>query len=204
MLYGLDLLAMRLLFRLRVRGKDRVPPTGAVVLVPNHASYLDPPALAATFSLAELRRTHWAGWAGIMLAGPLMRAVSRAANVLPVDPDRDPGAALALAAAALRRDRRLVWFAEGRRSPTGEVGTFLPGIGYLLRETGASAVPVRIGGTFQALPRTRRLPRLVRLGIVFGEPLTPAELERRGRGADAHARIADALREAVAALPDAR
>lgn len=201
LLHGLNRLAMRLLFRLRVRGKDRIPPTGPVVLVPNHVSYLDPPTLAAAFGWGELRRTHWAGWIGVMLSGPFMRALSRATNVLPVDPDRNPGAALALGVAALRRNRRLVWFPEGRRSPSGEVGVFLPGIGYLVREAGARAVPVRISGTFEALPRTRRFPRLVRLKVVFGEALAADELEWRGPGAEPHARIANALRAAVLALP---
>jgi long-chain acyl-CoA synthetase len=139
-----------------------------------------------------------------MLSGGFMRGVSRAANVLPLDPDRDPAAALALGAAALRKDRRLVWFPEGRRSPSGEIGTFLPGVGFLLRETGARAVPVRISGTFEALPRTRSIPRLTRLKVVFGAPLTPEELERRGEGGDPNARIAHALREAVVALPGAQ
>lgn len=202
LLHGVNRLAMRTLFRLRVEGRDRIPAAGPVVLVPNHVSYLDPPTLAAAFGWRELRRTHWAGWAGIVLSNPLLRAISRAANVLPVNPDRDPGAALAMGVAALRQNRRLVWFPEGRRSPSGDIGAFLPGIGYLLRETGASAVPVRIRGTFEALPRTRRFPRLAPLEIMFGDPLTPDELERRGHGADAHARIANALHDAVAALPD--
>jgi long-chain acyl-CoA synthetase len=99
-------------------------------------------------------------------------------------------------------ERRLVWFPEGRRSPTGEIMTFLPGVGLLLNETGAKAVPVRISGTYAAWPRTRRWPRLRRLSIVFGRPVAAAELAQRGQGPDINTRIANALRDAVAGLPE--
>jgi long-chain acyl-CoA synthetase len=201
-LYAVNWFVLRVLFRLEVRRESPIPRDGRLVFTPNHSSYLDPLALAAAFDLYDLRGTYWAGWTGILLRGPIMRAVSRAANVLPVDPDRDPRSALELARSVLRMDRRLVWFPEGRRSPTGEITTFLPGIGLLLNETGAKAVPVRIRGTFAAWPRTRRWPRLRRLSIVFGRPIAADELAQRGHGNDVNTRIVNALRDAVAGLPE--
>jgi long-chain acyl-CoA synthetase len=202
LLYAAIAITLRLLFRLSVRGRANIPVDGPVVFAPNHASYLDPVTLAAAFRWSELRRTCWGGWTAILFAGRFMRALSRAANVLPVDPDRDPGGALALAVTALREGRRLVWFPEGRMSPTGELGDFLPGVGRLLAETDAPAVPVRIGGSFAALPRGRRIPRLRRLSVIFGPPVSRAELAERGGGKDAETRIADALRACVDALPE--
>jgi long-chain acyl-CoA synthetase len=201
-LYAVNRFVLRVLFRLRSRWESQIPSDGGLVFTPNHSSYLDPLALAAAFDLRDLRRTHWAGWTGVLFRGPIMRAISRAANVLPIDPDRDPGTALDLARSVLRMERRLVWFPEGRRSPTGEIMTFLPGVGLLLNETGAKAVPVRISGTYAAWPRTRRWPRLRRLSIVFGRPVAAAELAQRGQGPDINTRIANALRDAVAGLPE--
>jgi long-chain acyl-CoA synthetase len=200
-LYVVNKVILHVLFGLTIQGLSNIPKAGGLVFVPNHESYLDPLALAAAFNWHDLRRTHWAGWTGILFAGPVMRAVSRAANVLPVDPDREPVAALALGAAVLQRERRLVWFPEGRRSPTGEINPFLPGIGFLLSQAGASAVPVRIEGTFEAWPLTRRMPRLRRLSIVFGQAVSAAELAQRGAGKDDHIRIANALFDIVSALP---
>jgi long-chain acyl-CoA synthetase len=201
-LYTVNWFCLRVLFRLQIRWESPLPSSDALVFAPNHASYLDPLVVAAAFNRQALRRTYWTGWTGILFRGPVMRAVSRAANVLPIDPDREPGAALDLARSVLRLDRRLVWFPEGRRSPTGDIMAFLPGVGLLLSETGAKAVPVRIDGTYAAWPRTRRWPRLRRLSIVFGRPIAADELARRGQGSDVNTRIADALREAVAGLPE--
>ena len=41
----LCVLVMRLLFRLERRGQEHVPPTGALMIVANHSSVLDPPVV---------------------------------------------------------------------------------------------------------------------------------------------------------------
>lgn len=194
----------RLLFGLEVRGKDLIPSDRPIVLTPNHSSYLDPVVLAACFSWAELSKTCWVGWSKIMLWGPVMRGISRAFGVLPIDPDRDPGATLDLVGAALQRKQRLVWFPEGRLSPTGEITAFLPGIALVLERAGASAVPVHIDGTFKALPRTRFIPRPHKVVVTFGEPISADSLAATGQGANRHSRIADALQKAVARLAPER
>lgn len=200
LLYGIDIVLARVMFRLEVIGKDKLPPDSRIVLAPNHVSYLDPILLAASFSLRELQRTSWVGWSGIVLAGPIMRLVTRTANILPIDPDRDPGAALGLVDKAFETRNRLVWFPEGRRSPTGEITEFLPGIALVLERTGAKAVPVHISGTYEAWPRSRTLPRPHKVTIRFGTPISADELAQRGEGQNRHTRIANALQNEVAAL----
>jgi long-chain acyl-CoA synthetase len=126
-----------------------------------------------------LRNVYWAGWVGVMHTTPLRRFLSRAAQVFPVDPDRGFAAALDTAQALLRSGRSIVWFPEGRRSPTGELQPFLPGIGRLLCATHTAAVPAAIDGAFAAWPKHRRRPKLrVRLAVVFGAQLTPSEPEQ--------------------------
>ncbi len=201
-LYWLNRAVMRGLFRLRVEGLERLPAAGPLVLAPNHASFLDPFAMAAALPWRRLRRTWWAGWTGRLFTNPAVRLFSRAAQIVPVDPDRGPAAALAFGLRILERGDTLVWFPEGRRSPSGELLPFLPGVGLLLARSGAAAAPARILGSFAALPRGRRLPHLRRLTVLFGRPLDPADLAA-GPGADSYERIAEALHQAVAALAPA-
>ena len=199
-LYGFDVALARLMFRLEVIGKENLPAEERIVLTPNHVSYLDPILLAAGFSLRDLHRTCWVGWSGIVLAGPIMRLITRTANILPIDPDRDPAATLILLDTALQTKKRLVWFPEGRRSPTGAITDFLPGISLVLERTGAKAVPVHISGAYEAWPRSRTLPRPHKVTIRIGTPISAAELAERGDGANRHARIANALQKEVAYL----
>jgi long-chain acyl-CoA synthetase len=190
----------RLLFRLRVDGAAQVPLAGPVVIAPNHASWLDPVAVATSLPRLRLRALSFAGWTGLLYRGPLSRLFSRVVGVLPVDPDRAAAASLALARAALARGDALVWFPEGERTRTGALLPFRPGIGTLLRETGAPVVPVWIEGTFAAAPVGRHVPRLGKVRVRLGAPLGAEALAARGKGDDDAVRIADGLRAAVAAL----
>lgn len=185
---------MRTAFRLDIEGLERLPAEGPYVLAPNHASYFDPFLIAAALPLRRLRQTYWAGWTGRLFSNPLLRIFSRVAKVVPVNPERTPAEGLAFGLAALSRGDALVWFPEGRRTQTGEIGPFLRGIGYILAHAGVPAVPVRIIGSFRVKPWRARI------AIVFGHPAGPATLEAAGAGADLFARIADGLRAAVVAL----
>lgn len=200
LVFALNRLALRSLFRLRIEGVENLPAEGPYVIAPNHASLLDPLVVAAALPPRLVRQVYWAGWTGMMFAGPASRFLSRIARVFPVDPDRAPAASLALGEAVLARGQILVWFPEGRRTRDGKLGAFLPGAGQLLEHSGARALPVHITGSFEALPIGRRLPRLRPLTIVFGTPRSVGALESQGQGADTPARIADGLRRAVAEL----
>lgn len=192
---------VRLLFRLEVRGREQLPASGSFVVTPNHASYLDPLVLVAILPWAVLRRTAWAGWTGRMFTGPVSSAVSAWTNVFPVDPDRELGGGASAALAALARGEAVVWFPEGRRSPTGDVREFLPGVGTVISEARVPAVPVLIEGSFEAWPRHRLLPRPgSRLRVRFGAPLSLAALSGAAPGEPGPARIAEALRDAVLRL----
>lgn len=203
-LYALDWLAMRALFRLRVRGRETVPARDPVVLACNHGSYLDPFALAAALPLARLDALYWAGWTGAAFANPLARFVSRAAQVVPVDPRHGVRASLALAAAVLDRGYGLIWFPEGRRSLSGEIQPLRPGIGMLLARYPVAVVPVSIHGSHEALPPGSRLPRPRQLSVRFGEALDPRRLAAEGEGANEAARIVETLERAMRALHDHR
>ncbi|HEX5795883.1 MAG TPA: 1-acyl-sn-glycerol-3-phosphate acyltransferase, partial [Geminicoccaceae bacterium] len=189
------------LFRLRVEGREHLPAEGPYLLAPNHASYLDPFALGAALSWAQLRRLYWAGWTGLLFRGPLTRLFSRAAQVLPVDPERGLTSTLPLAVAALERGNALCWFPEGARSTDGRLHRFLPGAGLLIERTGVTAVPVYIGGSFEAWPPGRSLPRLRPLRVRFGRPIA-LEGEGSATAGERHRQIADRLHDAVAALAE--
>jgi len=197
---ALNWLVMRGLFRLRVEGVARLPHNGPYIVAPNHVSLLDPLAVAAAVPFRSLRHTYWAGWTGMMFAGPVSRFLSRIIRVYPVDPDRGPSSSIALGKVVLDRKQALVWFPEGRRSPTGEIRKFLPGIGSLMQQTNTVAVPTFIHGTFEALPRGRRLPRFRQILVWFGDPMTVDRLDAMGEGEDKADRIADGLHQAVADL----
>ncbi|MEE8122795.1 MAG: AMP-binding protein [Alphaproteobacteria bacterium] len=201
-LYGTGWLLARALFRLRVQGVERVPSSGPLIVAANHVSDLDPFIIGAALPYRHLRQAYWGADTERVFGTPL-RLLGRVAHLFPVD-DRAPRASLAMAMETLERGKILIWFPEEWRSPTGELQRFLPGVGMLLKRSGASVVPAYIRGTFEAMPRHRRVPRLKPVSVVFGQPFAAADLEAAGEGEDPHTRIANALHDAVAGLGGGR
>jgi len=196
---ALNRLLIRGVFGLTVRGLEKLPREGALLIAPNHASDLDALVLAAALPARLLRRTYWSGEVSRLFANAISRLFCRMMRVFPVD-ERAPRTAIDSAVDVLKRGHVQVWFPEAWRSPDGSVQEFLPGVGALLSRCEASTVPAYIAGTFAAMPRGRRLPRLRPLAIVFGQPATVPELRAEGQGESVEQRIADGLRQRVIAL----
>jgi len=149
--------------------------------------------MIAALPWRQLRRTYWAGWVGVMYSSVPRRIISRSARVFPVDPDRDPTAAMRTAQDLLSQGNSVVWFPEGWRSPTGELQPFQTGVGVLLQGGTVTAIPTAIHGAFAAWPRHERWPRFVPVRVVFGAPLRFTSGESPGA-------IREALEHAVGEL----
>ncbi|HXZ46989.1 MAG TPA: 1-acyl-sn-glycerol-3-phosphate acyltransferase, partial [Pseudolabrys sp.] len=191
-------LVLRLAFRLRVEGAEKLPSAGPCIIAANHVSFLDPAALAAALPWRMLRQVYWPADRILLFSNPVNRLLCRAMCIFPVD-QRSPANVLASATDVMNQGHMLVWFPEGWRSPTKTMLPFQPGIGRVVEETGASVVPAYVDGTFESLPRGQALPRLARITISFGPALSSASL-RDGRPAGEWQAIANSLREHIEAL----
>jgi long-chain acyl-CoA synthetase len=199
-LYQANRMLMRALFRLQVRGAGHLPSRGPFVLASNHSSHLDSLAIAAALDYRRYRDTFWVALVGADVNAILSGLVRLLPRALPIDPRRGVLSSLALAAAALKRSRSLVWYPEGQRSVKGELQSFKPGLGVLTEHVPATIVPVFVHGTHDALPPGSFLPRLNQVTVVFGPALDPRELERQGDGEKPADRMVQALYDRVAEL----
>lgn len=196
LLIQLDRAVMRLAFSLRVTGAAELPAAGPYLICPNHASFLDPFAMAAALPLRLHRNLCWGGWTGILFTTSWRRLFSRLFGILPIDPAQ-PARSIALVIAALQAGKSVVWFPEGARSPDGTLQHFPAGTGYILKETSVTVVPVFIAGAYEAWPIHRRWPRPGTLSVTFGKALNPAELNVPF---DSERAIVNRLREYIVTL----
>ena len=88
---------------------------------------------------------------------------------------------MALAEEVLRRGHALVLFPEGTRKEGREVAELRDGAMFVAARTGATVVPVGVGGSEKAMPPGKKLPRPARIRIVIGEPILPPSAEGQGR-----------------------
>ncbi|ACQ80401.1 phospholipid/glycerol acyltransferase [Beutenbergia cavernae DSM 12333] len=147
---------------------DRVPPTGRVLLAPNHTGVVDGPVVHG----AVPRESHFLVKEEFFTSrlGFLMRW----AGQIPVD--RTNGrAALTTALALLEEDRCVGVFPEGTRG-RGDVTTARHGIAWLAVRSGAPVVPVAVLGTRRSGDSRGHVPGpRSRLYVAFGEPVQAAE-----------------------------
>ncbi len=200
LMFGVVWLAARGLFRLKVYGVENIPASRPLIIVANHASDLDPFMLAVSLPISLLKESYWGGDAARLFGTPLRRWLAKTVHVFPVD-DRAPAASLARALAILDQGKVLLWFPESWRSPTGDLQRFLPGVGHLIRERETFVLPAHIRGSFQALPRHARFPRLVPVSVTFGKAMAFTTLREKAVDCS-DSSLAEALRTEVAALAE--
>jgi 1-acyl-sn-glycerol-3-phosphate acyltransferase len=172
-------IAFRVLYGYRVSGRENLPRGGPVILAANHMSYLDPILVA----IGQPRRLRAMAWKALF-RGRWFGAVLRWLGAFPVDNTTWDVAAYRAALNSLKDDGWLIIFPEGQRSPDGAPQPLRPGVAHLAMRAGASVVPVRIEGSYDAWPRHRRLPSLFRrCRVRYGKPIPAPSLNGRGPAA---------------------
>jgi 1-acyl-sn-glycerol-3-phosphate acyltransferase len=170
---GLRLAATLLLAcqtRLRVYGVERIPRSGAVLLVANHLGAIDPVAIA----LRIPRMVRILAKAEI-LTFPVLGRLARLGEVIPIRRGESDREALRTVVDQLWDGQAALVFPEGtfRRVPEpAAMAAVKPGAAWLALRTGATVVPVGIWGTESVWHPSRGWKPWHRphVYVVFGEP----------------------------------
>ncbi|MCX6544786.1 MAG: AMP-binding protein [Acidobacteria bacterium] len=198
-------LAARALIGLRVTGLEHVPLSGSYIVCPNHQSYLDAFLVVGALPYRAFKRLFFVG-ASEYFATPVTAWLGRKMNVVPVDPDANLVRAMQAGGFGLRRDRILVLFPEGERSPDGAPRKFKKGAAILSYQLDVPILPVAIDGLQTVWPRGKPLQwrtlmpwAATRSSIVFGEPINP-ESGAGTSNEDRYTQLTGVLRRAIVSM----
>jgi 1-acyl-sn-glycerol-3-phosphate acyltransferase len=172
------------LYRVRVKGLENIPETGACILACNHVSYADSVLLAGV-----VRRPIRFVIDHQIYKTPVLHSVFKLNRTIPVASCRESDAlkeqAFALVAKALRDGEIIGIFPEGRLTPDGEIKNFLPGITRMARETSSPVVPMALhgmwGSFFSRSHKGRAMRKLrgifSKVTVQAGAPIVPEDLK---------------------------
>jgi 1-acyl-sn-glycerol-3-phosphate acyltransferase len=164
----------KIAFDFKVYGRENFIEDGAAILASNHQSYLDPPCIGMACS----REIYYLARKTLFerpLIGPLLKRL----NTVPVDRDRGDVNSIRVILRLLRSGCRVIIFPEGTRSPDGRLQPARAGLGMIIAKTLAPVVPIRIFGSFEALPRTGGL-KPGPVSVVVGKPIRFTEDDLKG------------------------
>ncbi|WP_030765239.1 lysophospholipid acyltransferase family protein [Streptomyces sp. NRRL F-2664] len=164
---------LRLLFRPRIEGLEHIPAQGAAIVAGNHLSFSDHflmPAILAR-RITFLAKAEY--FTGPGVKGRLTAAFFRSAGQIPVDRSgRNAGqAALREGLGVLAKGELLGIYPEGTRSHDGRLYKGKVGVAAMALGAGVPVVPCAMVGTFEIQPPGRKIPKIRRVTIRFGEPL---------------------------------
>jgi 1-acyl-sn-glycerol-3-phosphate acyltransferase len=164
---------LRFIFRPWVRGVENVPSSGAAILASNHLSFSDSIflPLQCPRHVVFLAKSEY--FTGRGLKGWLVKIFFKSTGQLPID--RSGGkaseAALNTGLGVLEQGQLLGIYPEGTRSPDGRLYRGRTGIARMVLEAKVPVIPVAMIDTEKVQPIGKRLPRVRRVGIVYGKPL---------------------------------
>jgi 1-acyl-sn-glycerol-3-phosphate acyltransferase len=174
-------------YRVRIRGVERVPAAGPLVVVANHTAFMDGPLLYGQLP----RRTSFLVKAEAVQG--ILGWVLRQSGQYAIDRDRPDRTVLLAALAQLKAGGAIGVFPEGTRG-AGIVESVFHGAGWLATRAGATVLPVAVRGAARPDGAGRRFRP--RVEMLVGRPFPVAA----GAGRAAVAGATDAIRLRLAAL----
>lgn len=195
---------LRGVFRPWVVGAENVPREGGVIFASNHLSFIDSIVLPLVLErrISFLAKSEYFTRRGFR--GFWTRAFMLATGQLPID--RSGGkaseASLATGLAVLARHEQLGIYPEGTRSPDGRLYRGRTGVARMILEGRVPVVPVVMVGSGEVMPIGARLPKVRRVGVVFGRPLDFTRFEGMEGDRFILRSVTDEIMSELAALGD--
>ena len=149
----------------RTSGTDNLPP-GPLILAPNHASYLDPPATGCgLFRVTYYLARH------TLFKPPIASWLLPSIGSIPVNQNSPGPSSLKNIFEVFKNKGTLVLFPEGQRTFDGNLRKAEPGIGMIAARANVPVVPVHIIGSREAMPRNGRWHPFRPIRVVYGKPM---------------------------------
>jgi len=163
--------------RMAVMGLKRaLKNDGPVIIAANHCSNLDPIIIGCAYP----RRLRYLAKSSLFKI-PLLGTLIKWLGAIPAKREDVQGAASALKQliSILEAGESVLVFPEGSRSSDGKLQPLEEGVAMLSAKTGAVIIPVRVDGTFKALPKYAKVFKPYKIIVDFGEAIDPKNFKEK-------------------------
>lgn len=193
---------LRAVWRPHVEGAENVPEDGGVIIASNHLSFVDSVVIpmVAPRKVVFLAKAEY--FTGKGPKGIASRTWFNAMGMIPVERDDSRAAVDSLdqALGVLRDGEAFGIYPEGTRSRDGRLYRGRVGVAHLAMRADVPVVPVGIVGTPNVMPIGTNVPRIAKVTVKFGAPLTFGEEFEAMPAGKARRLATDSIMDAIAEL----
>lgn len=161
-------------FRPWVKGLDNIPAEGPAILASNHLSFSDSVFIPVVVprQVRFLAKSDY--WGGKGVSGAWNRWFFSISGQIPMDRSGGRASQNSLAAGeqALQEGNLLGIYPEGTRSPDGRLYRGKLGVAKLALRSQVPVIPIALIGTDKVQPIGKNIPRVRRVGMIIGTPIT--------------------------------
>lgn len=178
--------AFRLVFRIRVTGRENVPKEGGCILAVNHKSNLDPviagaycPRRLRFMAKEELFNNRFFGWLITQL------------GAFPISRGKGDIGAIKGAFSILKNNEMMLMFPQGHRMKKGERGKAQCGVSMIAHKMQVPIVPLCIGGEYKLFKK---------ITLSFGKPIEFSEYYGQKIDGEKQQELADKVLDAILSM----
>ncbi len=153
-------LLVKLLFRIEIKGKEKIPQKGGFILASNHLSYLDPIILG----VASPQRLYFLAKKELF-TNKLFASLVKRLGAIPLKREKTEVSTFKTAIKILKENKPLVIFPQGKRSY--QINELKKGVGFLFKKTEVPIIVAKIRGSEKVLPPGKKFIRLGKIKIKF-------------------------------------
>jgi 1-acyl-sn-glycerol-3-phosphate acyltransferase len=169
---------VRLMYRIKVYGKENIPRDGAALVLSSHQSFFDPMLcqgwLRRPFYFVP-RETLFVGFIGWLIDSYY---------TIPINQEQVTLKSMRAIIEVLKRGHIVCLYPEGSRTLDGKIDEIKPGFSLLVRRSGAMIVPMVIDGIFERWPRSQKFPKPGgTVGVLYGQPIPADRMAELGEEA---------------------
>ena len=185
--------------RLEVYNSHLIPKSGGVLIVTNHASYLDPPIIGVA---ARYRPVHFMA-RNTLWNNKFAKWWLNNVCCIPVSRDTGDIAALKKSISILKNEKVLSIFPEGTRTIDGNLQDAKSGVGFIIEKSKCVVIPAYIDGSFKSFSKNCKWIKPNKIKIIFGKPIDNNDFLRLGEGKSSYDLYVDLIMRKIKEIRDA-
>jgi long-chain acyl-CoA synthetase len=186
------------IFVKEVIGMENIPKNPPFIIASNHANYLDGFIILKIMYDKFKQKTHYVSHPGRFGRKLPKFIYLKYAGCIPTDVPEEEF--FANVKSALKNDKIVGIFPEGRYTKDGSIKSFKIGVGRMALESSVPILPVALQGTYDVCPGPKLIPKFKKVvKVVIGKPINPNNIGKE-RNIEIYLKIASEVETEVKKL----